>query len=143
MVRTFAQSKVVPSAATHKSTGRPNPPGPLTEYKAHYRDYPNAARFAFGHGLTYGKIAYSGFAADPATVGWDGAIAIRATVTNNGAHPAEEVAQLYIHDVAASITRPVRQLKAYRKITLAPVIFPRFGGHAGLAGHAPLGLLGG
>ena len=104
----------------HKSTGRPNPPGPPVAYKTHYREYPNAARFAFGHGLTYGKIAYSAFAANPAALAWDGAISIRATVTNHGTNPAEEVVQLYIHDVAASITRPVRQLKAYRKIKLAP-----------------------
>ncbi len=43
----------------HKSTGRPNPPGELQPYKAHFRGIPNAALFPFGHGLTYGKIEYS------------------------------------------------------------------------------------
>ena len=81
---------------------------------------PNAARFAFGHGLTYGRITYSDFAATPATLAQGGTIRISAKVTNTGAHAAEEVAQLYIHDVAASITRPVRQLKGYRKVKLAP-----------------------
>ncbi len=104
----------------HKSTGRPNPPGPLQNYKAHYRGIPNEALYPFGHGLTYGKIAYSALDVGTGKLAWDGEIALAATVTNSGTRPAEEVAQLYIHDVVASVTRPVRQLKAFRKIALAP-----------------------
>ena len=104
----------------HKSTGRPNPPGPLEPYKAHYREGRNAALFAFGHGLTYGDIAYADFDLGTATLAWDGALTAGATITNRGKVAATEVVQLYIHDVAASITRPVRQLKGFRRITLAP-----------------------
>ncbi|MEG3175531.1 beta-glucosidase BglX [Sphingomonas sp. RB3P16] len=104
----------------HKSTGRPNPAGAPLEYKAHYREAPNAAQFAFGHGLTYGKIAYSNLQLGAATLGWDGDLTVRATVTNSGTRAADEVVQLYIHDVAASITRPVRELKAFRRVRLAP-----------------------
>ena len=43
----------------HKPTGRPNPPGELQPYKAHFRGIPNSARYPFGHGLTYGKIEYA------------------------------------------------------------------------------------
>ncbi|MEG3125454.1 beta-glucosidase BglX [Sphingomonas sp. GB1N7] len=103
----------------HKSTGRPNPPGAPQEYKAHYREAPNAARFAFGHGLTYGRIAYSDLKLDTPDLGWNGVLTIRATIANTGTKDAEEVVQLYIQDVAASITRPVRELKAFRKIGLA------------------------
>ncbi|MEB0303539.1 glycoside hydrolase family 3 C-terminal domain-containing protein, partial [Mucilaginibacter sp. 5C4] len=42
----------------HKATGRPNPDGPLEPFKAHYRGIPNTALFPFGHGLTYGQVAY-------------------------------------------------------------------------------------
>ena len=104
----------------HKPTGRPNPPGELQPYKAHFRGIPNSARYPFGHGLTYGKIAYSGLALSGPSLPMNGSIQISATVTNSGRRAAEEVVQLYIHDRVASITRPVRELKAFRKVALAP-----------------------
>uniref|UniRef100_UPI0035CBBE4B glycoside hydrolase family 3 N-terminal domain-containing protein n=1 Tax=uncultured Sphingomonas sp. TaxID=158754 RepID=UPI0035CBBE4B len=105
----------------HKSTGRPNPEGPLAPFKAHYRGTPNAALFPFGHGLTYGQVAYAGFeTGNGGMLASDGTLRVSATVTNTGTVTAEEVVQLYVHDVAASITRPVRQLKAYRRVSLAP-----------------------
>ena len=105
----------------HKSTGRPNPPGPLQPFKAHYRGVPDAALFPFGHGLTYGQIAYADLdIANGGRLAPDGTLAVSATISNNGQVPADEVVQLYVHDVAASITRPVRQLKAYRRVSLAP-----------------------
>ena len=104
----------------HKSTGRPNPPGDLQPYKAHFRGIPNEALYPFGHGLTYGAIEYSDLSLGGGKLPWNGAITVEATVTNTGKRAAEEVAQLYIHDVAASITRPVRQLKDFQKVKLAP-----------------------
>jgi beta-glucosidase len=104
----------------HKATGRPNPPGDLQPYKAHFRGIPNSARFPFGHGLTYGKIAYSGLALSAPTMPMNGSIAVAATITNSGSRAAEEVVQLYIHDQVASVTRPVRELKAFRKLALGP-----------------------
>lgn len=104
----------------HKSTGRPNPPGPRQEYKAQFREVPNEALFPFGHGLTYGKIAYSDLAFDRPALSWDGSVRVSARIANLGKRSAEEVAQLYIHDRVASVTRPVRQLVAFRKVALAP-----------------------
>jgi len=103
----------------HKSTGRPNPPGPLEAYKAHFRGIPNSALYPFGHGLTYGKIAYVDLNV-PNRMAMNGEIVITASVANQGRRAAEEVVQLYVHDRTASVTRPVRELKAYRKILLAP-----------------------
>lgn len=104
----------------HKPTGRPNPSDDKLEpYKAHYRGIPNAALYPFGHGLTYGKIEYSGLQVAP-TLAWDGELTVTATITNRGTRAGEEVVQLYIRDRAASITRPVRELKAFRKVRLAP-----------------------
>ena len=102
----------------HKSTGRPNPPGAPEEYKAHYRTAPNAARYPFGHGLGYGRIAYSDLRLDRDKVAPGGAIGIKVTVRNDGARAAEEVVQLYVHDRVASVTRPVRELKAFRKVAV-------------------------
>jgi beta-glucosidase len=104
----------------HKATGRPNPPGELQPYKAHFRGIPNAALYPFGHGLTYGKIEYSGFTQSAPSLPMSGTIGVAATIANRGSRAAEEVAQLYIHDRVASITQPVRELKAFRKIALAP-----------------------
>lgn len=103
----------------HKSTGRPNPDGPLEAFKAHYRDIPNSPLYPFGHGLTYGRIAYGALSL-PATLAWGGEIAVSAIVSNGGSHAAEELVQLYIHDRVASLTQPVRRLVAFRKMTLRP-----------------------
>jgi beta-glucosidase len=104
----------------HKSTGRPNPPGELQPYKAHFRGIPNSALYPFGHGLTYGKIEYSGFSQSGPTLAMNGTIEVAATVTNRGSRAAQEVVQLYTHDRVASHTRPVRELKGFRKLALAP-----------------------
>ena len=104
----------------HKPTGRPNPPGAPEPYKAHWRDAPDAARFPFGHGLTYGRIEYAGLALSAPALAWDGALTVTATIRNVGARAAVEVVQLYLHDLAASVTRPVRELKAFRRVPLAP-----------------------
>jgi beta-glucosidase len=104
----------------HKRTGRPNADPQLENYKARFRDITNSALYPFGHGLTYGKIAYSDFAINAPSMGMNGEITVAARVTNSGRHTAEEVVQLYTHDRVASITRPVRELKAFRKIKLAP-----------------------
>jgi beta-glucosidase len=104
----------------HKNTGRPNGPGPLQPYKAHFRGIPNTAAFPFGHGLTYGRIDYAGLDLGDGRLIADGALTARATIANRGSRRAEEVVQLYVQDVTASITRPVRELKAFRRIALAP-----------------------
>jgi len=103
----------------HKATGRPAPEGPRVPYKTQWRTAPNAALYPFGHGLTYGAVRY-GAAEVPATLAWDERITISATVTNTGKRACEELVQLYIRDRVASITRPVRELKAFRKVALAP-----------------------
>ncbi len=103
----------------HKETGRPAPAGARVPYKTQWRTAPNAALYPFGHGLTYGKVSYD--AADvPTSLAWDGRITVSATVTNTGTRACEELVQLYIRDRVASITRPVREMKAFRKVALAP-----------------------
>jgi beta-glucosidase len=104
----------------HKNTGRPNPPGALLEYKAHYREHPNAARFPFGHGLTYGTIDYADLDLGGGQWSGNGPLTVRATLVNSGSRAADEVAQLYIRDLTASITRPVRELKAFQRVSLNP-----------------------
>lgn len=104
----------------HKNTGRPNPPGKLESYKARFRGITNNALYPFGHGLTYGKIEYSDIRLSSATLPMGGEIRISARIINRGRRAAEEVVQLYVRDRVASVTRPVRELKAFRKTPLAP-----------------------
>ena len=104
----------------HKPTGRPNRSAEIEAYKTRYRETLYVAQFAFGHGLTYGRIEYSNLGMSSKTLGWNGTLTVRATVSNRGSRAAVEVAQLYIRDVAASVTRPVRELKAYQRVSLAP-----------------------
>jgi beta-glucosidase len=104
----------------HKNTGRPNPPGPRVAYKAHYREAPNAALYPFGHGLTYGEIVYSAIDMGTGRLSAGGELTVTATLRNSGRHEATEVAQLYVQDITASITRPVRELKAFQRVTIKP-----------------------
>ena len=104
----------------HKNTGRPNPPGPRQDYKAHYREAPNAALYAFGHGLTYGEIVYTKLDMGTGRLTAGGELTVVASIRNSGRQAAIEVAQLYVQDITASITRPVRELKAFQRIMLKP-----------------------
>jgi len=104
----------------HKNTGRPNPPGPRQDYKTHYREAPNAALYPFGHGLTYGEIVYTKLDMGTGRLTTGGELTVVASIRNSGRQAAIEVAQLYVQDITASITRPVRELKAFQRITLKP-----------------------
>lgn len=102
-----------------RTTGRPQVDA-KSAYKARYREVTNEALYAFGHGLTYSRFTYEPLKLSARTLAWDGTLTISTTITNSGAREAEEVAQLYIRDRAASMTRPIRELKGFRKIRLAP-----------------------
>ena len=104
---------------SHRTTGRPQgDQGPA--YKARYREVAHEALYPFGHGLTYSRFAYEAPKLSAETLAWNGSLTISARITNTGDREAEEVAQLYIRDRVASVTRPVRELKGFRKIKLPP-----------------------
>jgi beta-glucosidase len=111
----------VPYHYDHKPTGRPGvSPDALEKFTTHYRGVPDTARFPFGHGLTYGRIEYAGLDLGDGTLAAGGTLEITARVRNRGTRAAEEVVQLYVRDRAASVTRPVRELKDFRKVVLGP-----------------------
>ncbi|RKE50272.1 MULTISPECIES: glycoside hydrolase family 3 N-terminal domain-containing protein [unclassified Sphingomonas] len=101
----------------HKNTGRPAPDTGSQEYKSRYRETKNEALYPFGHGLSYTSFSVSNVVA-PARM--TNALTVTATVTNTGARAGDEVVQLYIHDRVASRTRPVRELKGFARVSLAP-----------------------
>lgn len=76
--------------------------------------------FPFGHGLSYTTFSYGDLVVEPAEVPVDGAVTIGLTVANTGDRPGDEVVQLYLHDTVASITRPVKELKGFARVSLEP-----------------------
>jgi beta-glucosidase len=102
----------------HLRTGRPELSDQPPAFKARYREITFEALYPFGHGLSYASFGYDAPRVK-ASVRWDETIVVSATVTNTGDVTGEEVVQLYIHDRVASRVRPVRELKAFRKILLA------------------------
>lgn len=103
----------------HPRTGRPELPD-MKEFKARWREIPNAALYPFGHGLGYSTFAYGTPRLSTARLDWDATLAVTVTVTNTGKRAGEEVVQLYVHDRVASRVRPVRELKNFQKILLEP-----------------------
>ncbi len=101
----------------HKNTGRPAPDTGSQEYKSRYRETKNEALYPFGYGLSYTSFSVSNVVV-PAQM--TDTLAVTATVTNTGARAGDEVVQLYIHDRVASRTRPVRELKGFARVSLAP-----------------------
>lgn len=107
----------VPIYYNHRNTGRP--PSATDKYTSKYLDVPWTPRYVFGHGLSYTTFAYDSLVA-PAEVRTGDSIRVRVRVRNTGTRAGEEVVQLYLRDDAASVTRPVRQLVGFRRVTLAP-----------------------
>lgn len=103
----------------HLPTGRPETPE-SSAYKARYREAPNRARYPFGHGLTYGGVRYGVVWLTSYRLRRDGEIRAAVTLTNDGPEPVEEVVQLYIRDVAASVAQPVRRLRGFRRVMVPP-----------------------
>ena len=77
-------------------------------------------QWPFGFGLSYTTFTYDNLAVKPEKIAPDGKTTVSVTVTNSGKRASDEVVQLYIHDVVSSVTRPVQELKGFRRIHLAP-----------------------
>lgn len=103
----------------HPPTGRPETAESVF-YKARYRDAPNRARYPFGHGLSYGRVDYGEVRLSAPTLPWDGEITASVRLGNPGDRPVEEVVQLYVRDLAASVVQPVRRLRAFRRVEVPP-----------------------
>ncbi len=104
----------------YRATGRPQISPADTMYKSRYREVTNEALFPFGHGLTYSQVDYGATLTEQPELAWDGALKVSAEITNAGSRPMHEVVQLYIRDRVASLTQPVRALKNFRHLDLAP-----------------------
>jgi beta-glucosidase len=76
--------------------------------------------FAFGHGLSYTRFAFDNLRIEPKHVEIDGSVTVNVDIRNVGDREGDEVVQLYVHDVLASVTRPVMELKSFKRISLQP-----------------------
>jgi beta-glucosidase len=85
-----------------------------------YWDEASTPLFVFGHGLSYGRVEYANLAVDQTVVGLGDSVTVSVDVTNVGLRQADEVVQLYIHQRHGSASRPVRELKGFKRITLEP-----------------------
>ena len=105
----------------HLPTGRPKAEGDNTfnKFRSAYLDVTNDPLYPFGYGLSYTTFSYSDLSLDKTEMSADGSVKATVTVTNTGDYDGVEVVQLYIHDVAASISRPVKELKGFERISLA------------------------
>jgi beta-glucosidase len=108
----------IPLYYNHKSTGRPF--ADSNEYSSKFLDVPNTPLYPFGFGLSYTKYSYSNIRASSRTISKNQEIRIVVDVENSGKRIGDEVVQLYIQDEVASVTRPVRELKGFERVTLKP-----------------------
>lgn len=108
----------IPIYYNHKRTGRPFLES--NKYTSKYLNVANTPLYPFGYGLTYTRFQLQNLRLDKLRIKPTESVRISIDVTNQGKVRGDEVVQLYIHDVAATVTRPVRELKGFRRITLNP-----------------------
>ncbi len=110
----------MPLYYNHLNTGRPVREGAQKYYKyqSNYLDVRNDPLYPFGYGLTYTTFAYGEPRLSSKTMARDGSVTLTVNVSNTGSREATETVQLYIRDLVASISRPVKELKGFERITL-------------------------
>ncbi|MFD0991866.1 beta-glucosidase BglX [Tenacibaculum geojense] len=105
----------VPLYYNYKNTGRPGPKKEV--FWAHYQDIDNEPLYPFGYGLSYTTFSYSNLKINSVA---NNKVSVSVSVTNTGKVAGKEVVQLYLQDVVASVTRPVKELKAFEMVSLKP-----------------------
>ena len=109
----------VPIYYNHEPTGRPC--DAMSKYNSRYRDLNTCdPLYSFGYGLSYTTFSIANLELSSTTMPSSGSVKASVDVTNTGSRAGDEVVQLYIHDPVASISQPVRRLRAFERVTLAP-----------------------
>ena len=108
----------VPIYYNHEPTGRPC--DTTQKYNSRYLELPCTPQYAFGHGLSYTTFAVGDLRLSSSTMKPDGSVLASVDVKNTGARAGDDVVQLYLHDPVASMTQPVRRLRGFQRVTLAP-----------------------
>lgn len=106
----------LPLYYNHLSTGRPNDPNQNDVFRSHYTDEQNTPLYPFGFGLSYTNFIYSNFKVTPLTS--SNTIEVTVDVQNSGDMDGTETVQVYIRDLVAQISRPVKELKAFQQVKI-------------------------
>ncbi len=109
----------VPVYYNFKNTGRPSTSIEQVTNSG-YADVENSPLYSFGHGLSYTNFSYSNFSVDSDKLGFDSKINVSVKLENTGFYKGKEVVQLYIRDIVGSIARPMKELKGFKIVELAP-----------------------
>ncbi len=118
LTTTFPQNVgQVPIYYSHKNTGRPLGTW-FEKFRSNYLDVSNEPLFPFGYGLSYTSFTYSDVKLSSNTLSKTGNITATVTLKNSGSKDGSEVVQLYTRDMVGTITRPVKELKGFKKIFL-------------------------
>jgi beta-glucosidase len=107
----------VPVYYNHKSTGRPTSPD---RWHTGYQYESQEPLFPFGYGLTYTQFQYSNLQVQTPSIAGNGMLRVTADIANDGKREGTEVVQLYVRDRVAPTSRPVRELKGFSRVMLAP-----------------------
>lgn len=119
LTMTFPQNVgQIPIYYNHKNTGRPQANGPWQKFRSNYLDVSNDPLFPFGYGLSYTNFSFGNIQLSSTSMKPNETLQVKVGVSNTGKYDGEEVVQLYIRDVAASIAQPVKKLKQFQKIML-------------------------
>ncbi len=111
----------VPIYYNYLNTGRPAPENDSMQiYTSGYIDLVKSPRYAFGHGLSYTQFRYENLKLNKKSITQNESLEVSFTITNTGKYKGEEVVQLYIRDEFASVVRPVKELKDFKKLMLEP-----------------------
>jgi beta-glucosidase len=109
----------VPIYYSHKNTGRPLGEGKwFSKFRSNYLDVSNDPLYPFGYGLSYTNFSYGDIKLSAPTLKTGGSITAKVMITNTGKVDGKEVVQLYTRDLVGSLTRPVKELKGFQKISL-------------------------
>lgn len=108
----------VPIYYNHKNTGRPSNEDPDSVFWSHYTDVENSPLYPFGYGLSYSTFEYGNLKLSSDKLSANGKITVTVEVKNTSSRDGREVVQLYLHDLYASVTRPVRELKGFETVDI-------------------------
>jgi beta-glucosidase len=109
----------IPVYYNHKNTGRPHSGKPGYEkFRSNYLDVTNEPLFPFGYGLSYTTFEYGDIKLDKTSITESQQIKVSVEVKNTGSYDGEEVVQLYIRDKVGTNTRPVKELKDFKKVLI-------------------------
>ena len=109
----------IPLYYNHMNTGRPWNGVSDEKFVSRYLDGPNDPLYPFGYGLSYAQFELADARLSAGRMARDGELTVTAKVRNTSDREGTAVVQLYIHDVAARIARPVKELKGFERVALA------------------------